>query len=428
MSQVTESGPSHEVAIDPLDLVAPDRYGRSGAPHDVWTTLRAESPVHWCEPAGFETFWAVTKHADIMEVAGQPEVYSNAHGIVVLNDEQVAANLEGGNPLRDMRTIIEMDPPTHRLYRKVASGFFTPKGIDQLDEIVASSARALVDALGDEGECDFIERIAQRHPLRVLATILGIDRDDEERVLELTQQLFAGDDPDIQRESTSRTEAAKELGTEFYILFDRIINDRRAHPRDDLASLLANAMLPGGEALGPLETFGYYLIVFSAGHDTTRNALSGALAAFVDHPDQLALVGAHPELARCAVEEIVRWTTPVNYMKRTALQDTELRGRQVREGERLTLFYASANRDEDVFDEPFRFDVTRQPNRHLGFGWAEHFCLGAHLARASMHALVQELASRVELLEYAGAPTQTASSFVVGLKTLPVRYRIRPAR
>ncbi len=427
MSSITETSDEQATAIDPLDLIAPDRYGRSGAPHAVWTRLRRESPVHWCEPPGFESFWAITKHADIMEIASQPDVFSNALGIVVLNDEQIAANAQGDSPLQAMRTIIEMDPPDHRLYRKVASGFFTPRGIDQLDEIVATSARALVDSLGDEGECDFIERIAQRHPLRVLATILGIDRDDEERVLQLTQQLFASEDPDLQREGASRAEASYSLGMEFYGLFDRIIRDRRAHPREDLASLLANAMLPGGQELGPMETFGYYLIVFSAGHDTTRNALSGALAAFVDHPEQLRLVGERPELVRQAVEEIVRWTTPVNYMKRTALCDAEVHGQRIREGERLALFYASANRDEDIFDDPFRFDIMRHPNRHLGFGWAEHFCLGAHLARASMHALVKELATRVDSLEYAGVPTQTASGFVVGLKTLPVRYRIRPA-
>ncbi len=427
MSQVTDTVRRSGSDIDPLDLIAPDRYGLAGAPHDVWAAMRRDAPVLWCEPTGFEHFWAITKHADIMEVSGQPDVFSNAHGIVVLNDEQVEANFRGDSPLASMRTIIEMDPPEHRLYRKVASGFFTPRGIDQLDEIVATSARALVDSLGDEGECDFIERIAQRHPLRVLATILGIDRDDEERVLELTQQLFAGDDPDMQRKGESRVEASYSLGMEFYGLFDRIITDRRAHPRDDLASLLANAMMPDGELLGATETFGYYLIVFSAGHDTTRNALSGALAAFVEHPEQLALVGKNPALTRSAVEEIVRWTTPVNYMKRTALRDGEVRGQAIAKGERLTLFYASANRDEDVFDDPYRFDVTRQPNKHLGFGWAEHFCLGAHLARASMHALVRELSSRVESLEYAGSPKHTASSFVVGLKTLPVRYRIRPA-
>jgi cytochrome P450 len=413
--------------IDPLDLISPARYGRSGQPHDLWARLRRDDPIHWCEPEGFETFWAITRHHDIMEISGQPELFSNAGGIVLLNDEQAAAMERGDNPLRDMRTIIEMDPPEHRIYRKLASGFFTPKGIGQLDEIVATSARALVDSLGAEGECDFIERIAQRHPLRVLATILGIDRDDEERVLELTQQLFAGDDPDIQRKGDDRAAATAELGMEFYMLFDRIINDRRAHPRQDLATLLATAMLPSGEPIGPLETFGYYLIVFSAGHDTTRNALSGALAAFVEHPDQLALVRDRPELTKSAVEEIVRYTTPVNYMKRTALRDTDLHGRQIREGDHLVLFYASANRDEEVFDHPSTFDVTRHPNRHLGFGWAEHFCLGAHLARASMHALVAELASRVESLEYTAPPTQIASSFVVGLKTLPVHYRIRPA-
>jgi cytochrome P450 len=326
-----------------------------------------------------------------------------------------------------MRTVIEMDPPEHRIYRKLASGFFTPRGIDRLDEIVTSSARDLVDALGEEGECDMIERLAVRHPLRVLTTILGVDRDDEERILELTQQLFAGDDPDIQRPGEDRTQATNELGLEFYMMFDRIIQDRRAHPRDDLATLLATAMLPGDVEMGPIETFGYYLIVFTAGHDTTRNALSGALAAFAEHPEQLRMVAGHPELLRSAVEEVVRYVTPVNYMKRTVVHDTELHGRQLKEGDRLALFYASANRDDDVFERPDEFDVTRHPNRHLGFGWAEHFCLGAHLARASITALVAELADRVEVLELTDEPKQIASSFVVGLKTLPVRYRIRPA-
>jgi cytochrome P450 len=246
-------------------------------------------------------------------------------------------------------------------------------------------------------------------------------------LLELTQQLFASDDPDYQRVGDDRTEASKQVGLEFYAMFDRIIKDRRAHPRDDLATLLATTPLPTGEPLGPLETFGYYLIVFTAGHDTTRNALSGALAAFVEHPDELRKVAANPSLTKPAVEEIIRWTTPVNYMKRTALRDAEVRGQRIREGDHLVLFYASANRDDDVFDRPFTFDVTRQPNKHLGFGWAEHFCLGAHLARASTHALVQELASRVESLEFAGPVAQTESSFVVGLKSLPVRYRVRSA-
>jgi cytochrome P450 len=416
------------VEIDPYDLIAPRNYGTRGVPHDVWTLLRKESPVHRCELGGdFEDFWAITKHADIIDVSSKPHLFSNRDGPMILSREQkigVAKRAEG--PMGRMLTIIEMDPPEHRDFRNVARGFFTPRAISRLDEIVKESARALIDSLGDEGECDFVERIAQRHPLRVLATVLGIDRDDEERVLELTQQLFAGDDPDLQRKGEDREKAQMELGLEFYQMFDRITQDRRARPRDDLATMLATARMSSGEPMGPIETFGYYLIVFTAGHDTTRNALSAGLAAMIENPGQLALLKAHPELGKRAVEEVVRWASPVNYMKRQVLEDVEIRGRKIRAGENLGLFYASANRDEDVFENPFRFDVTRHPNRHLGFGTGEHFCLGAHLARASIRALVDEMGERVESLEHAGDSSQIHASFVVGLKTLPVRYRIRP--
>ncbi|MGY8804793.1 MAG: cytochrome P450, partial [bacterium] len=328
----------------------------------------------------------------------------------------------------NMRTIIEMDPPEHRDFRKVASGFFTPRSIHQLDEIVTECAREQVDKLGDEGECDFVELIAQRHPLRVLATLLGIEREDEEKVLELTQQLFAFDDPDLQRPGEDRNKAQAELGLEFYNLFNAIIEDRRATPREDLASLLANAKMKNGEMMGPLETFGYYLIVFTAGHDTTRNAISGGMAALLDNPAQLDLLCKNPDLAKSAVEEVVRWTSPVNYMRRKLLQDAEIRGVKIPKGDDLVLFYGSANRDSDVFDRPFDFDIERHPNRHLGFGTGEHFCLGAHVARLSARALFLELANRLESAEHGtSASTQIDSSFVVGLKTLPMKYKIRPA-
>jgi cytochrome P450 len=414
--------------IDPYDLMAPAHYGAKGVPHDVWTRLRNESPVHRCEFGGdFEDFWAVTKHADILDVSSKPHLFSNREGPMILSraqKKQVARRAEG--PMGKMLTIIEMDPPEHRDFRKVASGFFTPRSIHRLDEIVAESARAVFDSLGDEGECDLVEKIAQRHPLRVLATILGIDREDEERVLELTQQLFAGDDPDLQRKGEDREQAQMELGLEFYQMFDRITQDRRARPRDDLATLLATATMADGEPMGPIETFGYYLIVFTAGHDTTRNALSAGFAAMLDNPDQLELLKKHPDLSKRAAEEVVRWASPVNYMKRHVLEDVDLRGRRIRAGDNLALFYASANRDDDVFEEPFRFDITRHPNRHLGFGTGEHFCLGAHLARASIRALLEEMGRRVERIEYTGDPSQIHASFVVGLKTLPVRYELKP--
>lgn len=410
------------------DLINASAYGQNGVPHELWTHLRKESPVYWYAQRGHTPFWAITKHEDIMEVSSQPDIFSNeAGGIIVLNEAQIQSFIEGGSgsPLAQMKTIITMDPPEHRSYRKVASGYFTPRGVTNLDEIVKSSAAAIFDELPDEGEVDFIETIAQKHPLRVLATILGINEEQEERLLVITQELFGGEDPDMQRQGEDREAARKELGMEFYMLFDEIIKDRRACPRDDLATMLANAELSDGCPLGQLETLGYYLIVFTAGHDTTRNALSGAISAFLDHPDQFERLRKDPSLSKSAVDEIVRWTTPVNYMKRQAVQDYELRGQNIKAGEELALFYCSANRDEDVFEDPFTFDIGRSPNRHLGFGWAEHYCLGAHLAKASMKALTEEMVRRIEWMEPNGERTFISSNFVVGLKTLPVKYKLK---
>ena len=410
------------------DLINASAYGQNGVPHELWTHLRKESPVYWYAQRGHTPFWAITKHEDIMEVSSQPDIFSNeAGGIIVLNEAQIQSFIEGGSgsPLAQMKTIITMDPPEHRSYRKVASGYFTPRGVTNLDEIVKSSAAAIFDELPDEGEMDFIETIAQKHPLRVLATILGINEEQEERLLVITQELFGGEDPDMQRQGEDREAARKELGMEFYMLFDEIIKDRRACPRDDLATMLANAELADGCPLGQLETLGYYLIVFTAGHDTTRNALSGAISAFLDHPDQFERLRQDPSLSKSAVDEIVRWTTPVNYMKRQAVQDYELRGQKIKAGEELALFYCSANRDEDVFEDPFTFDIGRSPNRHLGFGWAEHYCLGAHLAKASMKALTEEMVRRIEWMEPNGERTFISSNFVVGLKTLPVKYKLK---
>lgn len=410
------------------DLMNVAAYGEKGVPHELWTTLRNESPLHWYAQPGHTPFWAVTKHADIMEISAQPDIFSSeAGGIIALNDQQIKSYLEtggAGTQLGDMRTIITMDPPEHRTYRKVASGYFTPKGVTDLDTIVRESAKAVFDKLGAEGTCDFIEDVAQRHPLRVLATILGINPEQEERLLVITKQLFGAEDPDVRREGEDQDAARRDLGMEFYTLFDEIIKDRRDCPRDDLATMLANAEVTPGCPMEGMETFGYYLIVFTAGHDTTRNALSGALAAFLDHPDQFERVRQDPSLIKTAVDEIVRWTSPVNYMKRQATSDYELRGQTIKAGEELVLFYCSANRDEDVFDDPFTFDVGRTPNRHLGFGWAEHYCLGAHLAKASMTALVEEMVERVDWVKPAGERTYTASNFVVGLKTLPVQYKL----
>ncbi|MGI9431481.1 MAG: cytochrome P450 [Myxococcota bacterium] len=409
-----------------FDLIDPGTYAERGAPHDVWTRLRRESPVHRCEPDGYEHYWAVTRHADITEISRRPDSYLNSPGIVLMDDLQKRSR-ETGEGLAAMRTIIEMDPPDHRKFRKVASSWFTPRAVERVEDAVRESARTLVDSLaGDtgQGECDFAVDMATAHPLRILSTILGVPREAEPDILRLTNELFGGDDPELQRKGDDREKAFMELGIEMFQLFSGIIEDRRANPRDDLASVLANGTVDG-ELMGPMETVGYYLITFTAGHDTTKNALAGGMKALLDHPDELEKLRRDPELAKSAVEEIVRWAAPVNYMKRTAAHDVVLRDQKIREGDNLVLFYASANRDEDVFDDPFSFRIDRSPNRHLGFGIGEHFCLGANLARKSQIAFWEEFCRRVEWVKPAGEPEHIRSSFVVGLKHLPIRYRFK---
>ena len=279
----------------------------------------------------------------------------------------------------------------------------------------------MMDRLAEHGDepVDFVEHVAQRHPLRVLCTILGVPEEDEDHLLELTSQLFAFDDPEVGRPGEDREAASAELAMEFFTMFNTIIEDRRANPRDDLATLLATATLDDGEPMGLVETLGYYLIVFNAGHDTTRHSLSGALGAFLDFPDQFARLKADPSLMKTAVDEVVRWSAPVNYMKRTALRDYQLDDTLIREGEAVAMFYGAANRDEEVFDDPDRFDVGRTPNRHLGFGWAEHYCLGAHLAKASIAALLEQMVERIDSIEPAGDRSVVSASFVHGYKHLP---------
>lgn len=418
---------------DGTELLDPGRYATHGYPHEIWRRLRRESPVHWCEPAELVPFWAVTKHAHISEISRQPEAFLNGKGIVPATRE-VAERLARGErgPFDMMQTIITMDPPKHRKYRKVASPWFTPQALNRLDETVKASARRLVNRLYDaqrngEGTCDFVTEIAVPHPLRILCSILGVPEADEPLVLRLTQQLFAADDPEFKRSEADRGEAFRALGLEFLQYFMKIIADRRASARDDLAGVLANARVDGAR-MGDIETLGYYLITFTAGHDTTRNSLAGGMLALLENPAEREKLRSDPaSRATDAVEEIVRWTTPVNYMMRTAARDYELAGTKIRSGDRLLLFYASANRDEDVFDEPFSFRIDRHPNPHLGFGIGEHFCLGSHLARRSQRALFAELIGRLEDVELAGPPERLAASFVAGVKHLPMRYRLRPA-
>jgi len=282
--------------IDGRDLICPRAYAARGIPHDQWAELRRLDHLHYCEPNGFHAFYPVVRHRDICEISKQPDLFWNRRGIVLESQTQRTI-LEAESGLGSLRAILVMDPPEHRDYRKIAAPYFTPRAIQRVDPVAQESARSLVDRLverarGGEGVCEFANEIAAAHPLRILSTILGVPREEEPRILELTTQLFASDDPDLQREGEDRLAAAKALAIDFFQLFNEIIADRRARPRDDLASVLANGRVKG-EPMGLMETLGYFLIAFTAGHDTTKNALVGGLHALAEQAE--AQPRARPE-------------------------------------------------------------------------------------------------------------------------------------
>jgi hypothetical protein len=405
------------------ELIHPDYYGEHGPPYAIWDRLRAESPIHACEVENIEPFWAVTRQEDIKYISSTPELFISRPGITLLPTDRVINEEDG---IGAMKLVISTDPPVHRDLRKVASPSFTPRAVKSMREVIYKSAKQLVDELaadGGEGETDLAMGVAVSHSLRILAKATGVPQEKEAQILNLSNRLSAPDDLELGGGQNSEDDRAK-LGQEFVELFLPIVEDRRKNPTDDLASVIANAKV-NGEPMGLMETLGYYLVVFSAGHDTTKNSLAGGFWQLIKNSAEFSKVQKDLSRAPDAVEEMIRWSSAVNYMKRTVAQDTEVAGQKLREGESLAMFYGSANRDESVFEDPYTFNIDRSPNRHVAFGHGEHFCMGTHFARQSMRAIVEEFAGRVEHWELAGEPEWISASFVVGLKHLPVRYKIR---
>ncbi|MUM35619.1 cytochrome P450, partial [Mycolicibacterium sp. CBMA 361] len=322
-----------------------------------------------------------------------------------------------------LRTLIHMDDPHHRKIRAIGADWFRPKAMRELKVRVDELAKRYVDRMRDIGpECDFVEEIAIQFPLYVIMSLLGLPEEDYDRMHMLTQEMFGGDD-----EEYSRGQSPEELFAvllDFFQYFATLTASRRANPTEDLASAIANGRIDG-EPLSDMDTASYYVIVASAGHDTTKDAISGGLHALIENPGELARLKANPELMPAAVEEMIRWSTPVKEFMRTATADTVVRGVPIAAGESVYLAYVSGNRDEDIFADPFRFDVSRDPNKHLAFGYGVHFCLGAALARMEMNSLFTELLPRLDSIELAGTPELSATTFVGGFKHLPIRYSLR---
>lgn len=402
-----------QTLVDILDLVDPLRFGRMGQPHDAWTRLRHESPVHWCEPGRYPGFWAVTRHADVKAISVDPARFSSRTRVVLAPlGEPAFRDALAGRPVAESRSLLDTDPPEHRDYRGLALPYFKPRVLRGLEDRVREISRELLDQAPDR--LDFVTGLAAWHPLRMLCEILGVAREDEGLLLKLTNELIGLADPEYGQDSRR----------EFFGYLRKVIAERRERPREDLVGVLAGARLHG-EPLSDMDTLMYLLIIAVAGHDTTRSALGGGMLALIQNPAQLRLLRERPELCAAAADEIVRWTSPVVHFVRKATQDCEVGGRRIRAGDRMVLFYPSANRDEEVFGDPFAFRVDRDPNPHVGWGFGEHYCLGANLAKMEIRVLLEELIPRLDEVELTGEPEWMASAFICGPKHLPIRWKLR---
>jgi cytochrome P450 len=411
--------------VDPKAHADPPRLNAAFA----W--LRQNEPVALAKPPDFDPFWIVTKHADILEVSRDNSLFpygdfpsTLAPHLAVERGRQARA---AGRPL--IYTLVQMDEPDHMKYRALTQAWFMPQNIRKLEGRIRELAReavARMEALG--GECNFVDEVALHFPLRVIMEILGVPREDEPRMLKLTQELFGATDPDLRRQGEEDTPEARQQIVQaalmdFFNYFKLLTEDRRANPREDVASTIANASIDG-QPISDLDVMSYYLIIATAGHDTTSSSTAGAMWALAERPAQLAKVRAKLDLIPGLVDESIRWTTPVRHFMRSAAADTTLHGQAIAKGEWLMLCYPSGNRDEEVFEDPNEFRVDRSPNRHLAFGYGAHLCLGQHLAKLEMRILWEELLPRLKSVELAGEAKLSEANFVNGPKALPIRYAL----
>jgi cholest-4-en-3-one 26-monooxygenase len=402
-----------------IDLLDRDRFAQS-IPHEWFTWLREHDPVHFHEEPDGPGFWVVTKHADIVQCNRDATSFSSdgARGGVVAIEEAATAQQQeaaasGGN------LMLQMDPPDHTRYRKLVNRGFTPRMIGELEPHIRELTNGILDTALAKGEGDFVVDVAAELPLEVIAELIGVPHDDRHKIFEWSNRMIGSEDPEYQ----VAEEEVFQAQVEMFMYAQQLADERRQAPRDDILTALLSAEVDG-ESLSDMDFNLFFLLLSVAGNETTRNAISHGMNAFLEHPEQWRLFADDPDRHSAGMtEEILRWASPVMYFRRNTVRDTEVRGRRIQEGDKITLWYISGNRDEEVFDDPFRFDVTRNPNPHIAFGGGgPHFCLGAQLARMEIHVLFEELAKRVHHVEALGDPDRLRSNFIGGIKHLPVAY------
>ena len=406
-------------------IAYPETYANEKELHDIFSFMRKKDPVSWVEPDEYRPFWAITKHEDIIEIEKQNELFINDPRTTLMDipTEDAIKEFTGGSHLL-VRSLVHMDNPDHQLYRSLTQKWFAPPNLESLKKDIRNIAKEYVNKMVDHGnECDFAKDVAIFYPLRVIMSILGVPKEDEPRMLRLTQELFGGRDEDMIRDE-SETSSESNTITDFFEYFTALTEDRRKNPTNDVSSVIANAQI-NNEQLGHLEAMSYYVIIATAGHDTTSSSTAGGILALIENPEQLSKLKNNPSLMTSAVEETIRWVTPVKNFFRTATQNYNLKDREIKKDDSILLCYPSGNRDEEIFDDPFKFKIDRSPNRHLAFGHGAHLCLGKYLAKIEMEIFYEELFKKIDNIELNGEPEWVKASFVSGLKSLPIRYTLQ---
>jgi cytochrome P450 len=405
------------------DIVDTRIMGEEQSMHGLFNYLRENEPVAYLEHPEFEPFWVMTRHEDIKYISQHNDLFINNPRTVIMQREFEDALLEQFGTRNGLETLIHMDNPKHRKLRNVTRDWFKPSPIAKLTPIIEDIARQYVDKMESMGgECDFVTDIALLYPLRVIMSIIGVEPEEEGMMLKLTQELFGGQDPQQSR-GVEVTDGLSVL-MDFFSYFKGVVEDRKQNPSDDLASVLANALVDG-EPMSELDQISYFIITATAGHDTTSATIGGGMKALMEFPQQLQKLQANPDLCRSAAKEMIRWVSPVRHMMRTVTEDATFGGKTLRAGESLSLWYPSANRDPAVFERPNDFEVERDNRNQLAFGYGGHMCLGQHLAILEVECFFRELLPRLDWIEFAGEPEWVQAMFVGGLKSMPVRYAFK---
>ncbi len=424
--------------LDAVDLVNADRYAERGYPWEDWALLRREAPVYRYERPNVDPFWAITRYHDIQRISRDPHTFSSVVPLFVVErdparqDKSGSANERAESDRSDSQLMINMDPPEHGQYRGIVNRRFSPRGMrvleDRIDQIAADvvdrAAVRLVDDIAPRGRIDFVTDVAAQLPLAAIGELLGVPRERWPDMFRWTNEIIGAADPEYQN-GRSASETASQANQNLIEYFALLAEQKRRQPGDDLMTTIVEAEIDG-EPLPAADVIAYGFLLIIAGNETTRNATSGGMLALIEHPDQLERLRADPDLLDSAVEEILRWTSPVTHMARRVTQATEIGGQAIAVGDRVVMWYPSANRDEEIFEHSEIFDIARAPNEHLAFGgFGEHFCLGANLARLELRSIFRHILARMDEIQLDGEVERLRSGIVGGIKHLPISFSAR---